>query len=225
MVSPIHYTSNFDDFISFNFKGETNAVCWKRNLSGDFEEIVLQFEFEGKMIEIDEEDLLTLALSKEGQLAREVLLNDLRVLTELGASPVLNIIKGYEKDNELPFFATDVYSFHVDRSPIPVDTILCTYFGAPSEIIPNSQVRQKILIPEIRDELKKLHEGNEDEFESFLSEHFFDLHYQTLPNAQPISLGIGNLCRLATDHPNSSSLPCVHRAPEENGLPRLLLIC
>lgn len=225
MIDQILYTDSFDDFISFKFKGETNAVCWERNLLGDFEEIVRQFEFEENMIEIHEENLLSLALSDEGQLAREVLLGDLHVLTELGASPTLNIIKGYEKDDELPFLATDVYSFHVDRSPIPVDTILCTYFGAPSEILPNSQVRQKILIPEIRDELKKLHEGNDDDFESFLSEHFFDLHYQALPNAQPIKLRIGNLCRLATDHPNNSSLPCVHRAPNENGLPRLLLIC
>ena len=73
-----------------------------------------------------------------------------------GASPILNVIKNYERDDSYPFFPTDVYSFHVDRSPIPIDTFLCTYHGTSSEVIPNTQAKQKILIPEIRDELKKL---------------------------------------------------------------------
>ncbi len=83
-----------------------------------------------------------------------------------------------------------------------------------------------MLVPEIREELKKLYTGTDEGFESFLTEYFFDLHYQEKHNAVPISLGIGNLWRLAVDHPESQVLPCVHRAPKEkNGEIRLLLIC
>ena len=143
-----------------------------------------------------------------------------------GASPVLNVIKCYERDDACPFFPTDVYSFHVDRSPVPTDTFLCTYYGESSEILPNSQAQQKVLVPEIRDELKKLYQGAAEGFESFLSEHFFDLHYMAKPTASPISLGPGHLWRLAIDHPGSKVAPCVHRAPiEKTGQNRLLMIC
>ena len=143
-----------------------------------------------------------------------------------GASPTLNIIRCYESDEGYPFFPTDVYSFHVDRSPVATDTFLCTYHGEPSEILPNEQARQKVLVPEIRDELKKLYDGATEGFESFLGEHFFDLHYQAIPTASPFTLGLGNLWRLAVDHPDSQVLPCVHRAPKEKaGQHRLLMIC
>jgi len=159
-------------------------------------------------------------------LARDIILKDIQLLTNIGASPVLNLLKYYERDDELDFISTDVYSFHVDRSPIETDTFLCTYHGAASDIVPNDQVEQKVLIPEIREKLRALHDGSEAEFESFLAEYFFDLHYQPKPNAQPINLGTGHLWRLAVDHPTQKVLPCVHRAPVENdGEYRLLLIC
>ncbi len=41
-----------------------------------------------------------------------------------------------------------------------------------------------------RDELKKLYDGTEESFESFLSEHFFDLHYFAKPNAKHINLAM-----------------------------------
>jgi hypothetical protein len=163
-------------------------------------------------------------LSEQGQLAREILLDDLKLLKAHGASPILNVINYYDRDDT--FFPTDVYSFHVDRSPIPTDTFLCTYYGEPSELLPNSQGEKKVLIPEIRDELRKHYRGSDEHFESFLCEHFFDLHYQAKPGAHPISLGVGHLWRLAVDHPGSKVLPCIHRAPEEkSGETRLLLIC
>lgn len=165
-----------------------------------------------------------LTLSQQGQLAREILLNDLRLLTAHGAATVLNVIKNYDLDDDFPFFPTDVYSYHVDRSPIPGDTILCTYCGDPSEILPNSEVTQKILIPEIRAELKKPYDGPEEGFEDFLIENFFDLHYQAKPEAQAISLGIGHIWRLAIDHSESKVLPYVYRSPIEK-TKRLLLIC
>lgn len=92
-------------------------------------------------------------LSENGSLAREIIIADIQQLTALGASPVLNLIQNYERDDEFDFISTDVYSFHVDRSPIPTDTFLCTYHGAASEMLPNDQVEQKILIPEIRENL------------------------------------------------------------------------
>jgi hypothetical protein len=222
----VHYVSNFEDFVATPFTREMNAVCWNRELKGDFSEIVDKVETAENITTLEPEDLLALELSEQGQLAREILLNDLKLMESLGASPVLNIIKQYERDDSYSFFPTDVYSFHVDRSPIPVDTILCTYYGDSSEIVPNSQAEQKIAVPEIRHELRKLYEGSDEGFEAFLSEHFFDLHYQVKPHAAITNLGIGHLWKLATDHPDNKSLPCVHRAPvEKSGKSRLLLIC
>ncbi len=222
----IHTVTNFQDLVSTPFDGEMNAICWNRELTGDFSEIVNKIHITGNMVVLEEEELLALTLSEQGQMAREIILNDLSLLKANGAAPILNIIKFYERDTSFPFFPTDVYSFHVDRSPIPTNTFLCTYYGDPSELIPNSQAIQKVLVPEIRDELKKLYHGPEEGFESFLSENFFDLHYQAKPDACPISLGLGNLWRLAVDHPESKVPPCLHRAPNElTGQNRLLLIC
>lgn len=223
----IYCVTNFEELLSTPFQGEINAMCWNRKLVGDFSEIVKKLTLNENIQIVHPKDLLELKLSEQGQLAREILLNDFNVLKAHGASPTINIIKNYERDDAFPFFPTDVYSFHVDRSPIATDTFLCTYFGASSDILPNSQGTQKILIPEIRAELKKLYgESDEEGFESFLTEFFFDLHYQAKPTAKPINLGLGHLWKLAIDHPESKVLPCLHRAPKENtGENRLLLIC
>jgi hypothetical protein len=217
--------TNFDDLVSIPFQGEVNAMCWKRTLVGDFSEIVEKVDFDGTMKELDLEELAALSLSPEGERAREILLDDLHTLKELGAAPVLNVIGQYERDEACPFFSTDVYSFHVDRSPLPTDTFLCTYFGASSEIIPNAHAIQKVLLPEFRQELQKMYKGGPDGFDFFLQECFFDLHYQPIAGRTPLRLGNGHLWKLAVDHPDSSVLPCIHRAPKENpGEKRLLLI-
>lgn len=218
--------STFSELVNTNFQGAMNAICWSRNLVGDFKEIVSKLQLKENITEVSIEDLLALQLSEKGDMARETILSDLQLLADLGASPSLNLLKSYERDEELDFISTDVYSYHVDRSTIGTDTFLCTYHGAASEILPNNQVEQKILIPEIREKLKELHNGPEAEFETFLKEYYFDLHYQPKPNAQPINLGAGHLWKLAVDHPEQKVLPCVHRAPTENdGEYRLLLIC
>lgn len=216
---------NFQDLVSTPFNGEVNAICWTRDLVGDFSEIAEKLALTGNITTIEQEELCALQLSEQGQLAREVLLNDFRLLTAHGASPVLNVIDHYDRDDAWSFFSTDVYSFHVDRSPIPTDTFLCTYYGEPSDILPNEQAEQKVLIPEIRAELRNLYSGPEEGFESFLTEHFFDLHYQAKTGARPINLNRGNLWRLAVDHPESQVPPCIHRAPEEKSGKRLLMIC
>ena len=218
--------ATFSELVQTEFKGKQNALCWYRNLEGDFKEIVSQLQLKEDITEVFPEDLLALQLSEMGNKARAIILEDLRVLTDFGASPSLNLLKCYERDDAFDFIATDVYSYHVDRSPIATDTFLCTYHGAASDIIANDQAEQKILIPEIRNKLKALHQGPEEEFEFFLKEYFFDLHYQAKPFAQAVNLGVGHLWRLAVDHPNQQVLPCIHRAPIENdGEYRLLLIC
>lgn len=218
--------STFSELVDTEFRGDNNAICWQRNLVGDFGEIVSKLELKNNITEVSVEDLENLTLTDNGSLAREIILNDLHLLTDFGASPSLNLLKNYERDNEFNFISTDVYSYHVDRSPIATSTFLCTYFGAASDILPNDQAIQKILVPEIREKLKELHDDQEEDFEAFLKEYYFDLHYQPKANAHPINLGLGNLWRLSVDHPEQKVPPCVHRAPVENdGEYRLLLIC
>ncbi len=222
----IGVVSTFSELVHTDFRGEMNALCWYRNLDGDFQEIVNQLILKENITEVFPEDLIALQLSEKGNIAREIILNDLQLLTDFGASPSLNLLKCYERDDEFDFISTDVYSFHVDRSPIATDTFLCTYHGAASDIVANDQAEQKILIPEIREKLKELHDGAEEEFEDFLKENYFDLHYQLHENAEPINVGKMHLWRLAVDHPKQQVLPCIHRAPKENdGEYRLLLIC
>lgn len=225
-TSQIGMVSTFSELVNTDFVGETNALCWYRNLEGDFKEIVGKLQLKENMTEVDPKELLALQLSEKGNKAREIILNDLQLLANFGASPALNLLKCYERDDEFDFISTDVYSYHVDRSPIATDTFLCTYHGVASDIIPNGQAKQKVLIPEIRKKLEDLHNGPSEEFENFLKENYFDLHYQAQPNAAPINLGLGHLWCLAVDHPKQQVLPCIHRAPiEKKGEYRLLLIC
>lgn len=222
----IGIVASFSELIATDFEGVKNALCWYRNLEGDFKEIVRKLQLKENITEVTSQDLMELQLSPNGNSAREIILKDLQLLTDFGAAPVLNLIQCYERDTDFDFITTDVYSFHVDRSPIATDTFLCTYHGAASDIIANDDALQKILVPEIRDQLKELHDGPEAEFGDFLKENYFDLHYQAQPNATPINLGIGHLWRLAVDHPKQQVPPCIHRAPvEQQGEYRLLLIC
>lgn len=217
--------SSFNELVNTDFEGFMNAICWKRDLKEDFAEIVSKLELKENITEVSAEDLSALQLSEQGSKAREIILNDLQLLTDFGASPALNLLNNYDRDNEFDFISTDVYSYHVDRSPIASDTFLCTYYGASSDIMANDQATQKILIPEITEKLKKLYDGPEEGFGNFLTENFFDLHYEAKSGAVPINLGTGNLWRLAVDNPEQKVLPCVHRAPVEKGEVRLLLIC
>lgn len=222
----IKVVSAFSDLVETAFEGVVNAIEWNRKLEGDFEEIVSHLRLQEDITEISAQDLLALQLSEDGEKARAVILNDLQLLTDFGASPSLNLLKCYERDEEFDFISTDVYSWHVDRSPVGTQTFLCTYYGASSDILPNDQAEQKIAIPEIRERLRELHEGSDAEFESFLKDNYFDLHYQEKPGSKPINLGQGSLWKLAVEHPGQQVLPCIHRAPKEReGEYRLLLIC
>ena len=132
--------ATFSELVNTDFQGNTNALYWHRNLHGDFKEIVTQLQLKENITEVSIEDLLALQLSGKGSAAREIILKDLQLLTDFGASPSLNLLKRYERDDEFDFISTDVYSWHVDRSPIGTDTFLCTYYGAASDIVSNDQV-------------------------------------------------------------------------------------
>jgi hypothetical protein len=178
------------------------------------------------MREVTEIDLQELALTDAGQQAREILIQDMRLLWDNGFQPTLNVIRTYEKDDEAAVIKTDVYSYHVDYSPIPLDTYLCTYYGDASDILPNDQAIQKIKKSSIIENIRLEYGGDDDGLEEYIEENFYDLHYEALPGAIPINLGLGHMWRLATKHPGMNTLPCIHRAPVEvSGKTRLLLIC
>src|SRR5690349_13036042 len=88
----INYVTNFQDLVSTPFSGEVNAICWARKLTGDFSEIVKKVALSGNITVLEQEELHELRLSEEGQLAREILLSDLKLLKAHGASPILNVI-------------------------------------------------------------------------------------------------------------------------------------
>ena len=73
----IQSVTNFKDLVSKPFKGQNNALYWPRELTGDFSEIVKKIELNDTIIELEEEELRELQLSEQGQMAREILLNDL----------------------------------------------------------------------------------------------------------------------------------------------------
>src|SRR6478609_3021681 len=98
----IHRVTNFKDLVSAPFTGDKNAICWARELAGDFSEIVKKITLHENMMVLDEADLLDLDLSEQGQYARDILLNDLKMLKAYGASPILNLIRCYDSDDTHP---------------------------------------------------------------------------------------------------------------------------
>lgn len=228
MISPsvTEIVHSFSALQATPYYDSVNSICWERSLVGNFAELVQKLPLNGDVTAINRKELEALQLTTAGDAARQVILQDLHLLASIGAAPVLNLIKHYHADEEPIVIATDVYSFHVDRSPVPTDTYLCTYYGAASDILLNSEAEQLVLVPAIRQQLLEIYDGPSSGFEDFLTENYFDLHYRAKANAQPINLGNGHLWKLAVDHPSQRVLPCIHRAPKENdGEYRLLLIC
>ena len=249
----IKRVASFEELVATPFAGGVNAICWERRLPGDFAEVAAKLGPGEAIRTLDEEPLQSLKLTADGLKAVHVMLEDLRLLQEHGKAPLLNCIGQYPRDEGAVVVATDVMSWHVDSAPVEADTWLCTYHGAPSEGLRNDEARRKVDIPEIRAALLKEYGGEDsDAFREWLTENCYDLHYAPLPGAKPYSFGIGNLWRIAIEHPgNSSELralsselpangsgltahgsqltaspPCIHRAPDTKpGDPaRLLLI-
>lgn len=204
-----------------------NALCWRRELPGDFEAVVAACGPFDEITSLDEEVLAELELGPAGQAARAVLIADLARLRERGLAPSLDLIPAYPRDEDGGPVPTDVYSFHADSAPVLADTYLCSYTVAASEGLRNEEARRKVDVPEIRAELRRnFGAGEEEAFRTFLSGHCYDLHYAPTAGARPFSFGLGNLWRIANQCPGSPVPPCVHRAPETRPgqAPRLLLI-
>lgn len=220
---------SFAELVGTGFADGVNALCWPRALPGNFSEVVEKLGPGEQIATVEEEQLAKLEVSAAGWAAVETLLEDLRLLQELERDPVLNCIHRYARDERPVAVRTDVFSWHADSAPVEADTWLCTYYGAPSEGLPNEEALRRVEIPEIRAELLKFVGMKEDdlEFRAALREHHFDLHYAPLPEARPYSFGVGHLWRIAVDWPGSAVPPCVHRAPDTlpDDPPRLLLIC
>lgn len=227
----IRRVESFDELLRVSFENGINAAHWPRALAGDFAAVAEALQRLGptdgaSMGRFQEDELAALQLSQAGQVAVRTILDDMRALDALGLQPELNCVLAYPRASESATLSTDVYSFHVDRAPLEVDTWLCTYYGSPSEGLRNDQARAHVQIPATRARLLAEFGGEEGEaFEAFLTEHCYDLHYEPTPGATPWSFGVGNLWRVATQWPGSRVPPCVHRAPDEGGSYRLLLIC
>jgi hypothetical protein len=223
----IRVVSNFEELVATPMVDGVNALCWRRQLPGDFAEVAELLGPTEGITPIDETGLRRLSLSDAGRIACEVMLKDRDILRAVDLLPELNVIHCTVRDEREGPFPTDVYSWHVDSATVPADTWLCTYTGAPSEGLRNEDARRRVDVPEIRAELLALYGGGDDEgFAEFLSENFYDLHYLAKPGAQPYSFGLQHLWRVATDYPGNPVPPCIHRAPETRAAdhPRLLLI-
>ena len=223
----IKVVKSFDELVGTPFASGINALCWQRELDGDFGEVIRQLTVKEGITTLDEAALSNLALSGNGKNAVAAMLKDLRLLRNAGLDPVLDCINGYLRDDREGPILTDVYSFHADSSPVATDTYLCTYHGASSKGLRNDQALRKVDIPEIRAALLESFGGTDDEaFREYLSECCYDLHYAHIEAAQPFSFGIGNLWRIAVEYPESPVPPCIHRAPQTqpDAPSRLLLI-
>ncbi|NBX34427.1 hypothetical protein EBR16_03570 [bacterium] len=208
------------------FTAEVNALCWRRHLPGDFAAVVAALGPGQGIVELAEEQLMSLKLSPAGRIAVEAMLADLRLLRDHDLAPSLNGVHDCVPSPDAGVVPTDVTSFHVDSAPVEVDTWLCTYHGACSEGLGPGDAVPKVELPEIRAALLREYGGADDAgFAEFLHEHSYVSHYALRPGATPYAFGTFALWRIATRWPGSPAPPCVHRAPvNPPGAPRLLLI-
>jgi hypothetical protein len=220
----IRYVGSFEQLALTPFGGGVNALCWRRPLVGDFGEVAALFRDEPGVESLDEGVLREPSLSAAGDAAVDFMLNDVRLLRERGLHPELNYISEYPRDEAAAIVNTDVYSFHVDRAPIEVDTWLCTYYGAPSEGLSNEHAVRRVDVDATRSALLRDYRGSDAAgFDEYLREHNYDLHYVPVAGATPWTFGVGHLWRIATAWPGARVPPCIHRAPG-SGSARLLLI-
>lgn len=222
----IRVVSSFEELVATRLEDGVNALCWPRQLDGDFGEIEKRLPEIDGITTLDEEDLGALRLSRAAQTAREHLINDQRLLTAQGLQPSLDLVPSGEPDLADSPVRTDVADWHVDSATVEADTYLCTYFGAATEGVPNEDAVCVVDVPATRTKLLQRHGGADDaSFRSYLTEHFYDLHYAANAEAQVYSLGKGHLWRIATQYPGCPVLPCIHRAPTTgNDQPRRLLL-
>jgi hypothetical protein len=233
-VSPAGYdrikvVNSFNELVTSTFGPRVNAICWSRTLTGNFDELAASFGNEEEIVSLDNKTLSRLrpGLSTMGKAAADTLLEDIPLLQGHGLSPGLECVPRYQRD-ESSAVPTDVYSFHADRATVPADTYLCSYNEVATEGLRNDQAQRRIDMPATRVKLLDLFRQEEDtgDFDAYLRENCYDLHYAALSEAIPFSFGIGNLWRIAVEYPGCPVAPCLHRAPATTTgqLPRLLLI-
>lgn len=233
-TAPTHYNRikivhSFDELVSTPFGPHVNSLCWQRVLVGDFDAVATQLRGEKDVMSLDEEMLINMRpkLRAMGQLAVDVMIADHHLLQAHGLQPSTECVPRYERDEHDAIIPTDVYSFHADRATIAADTYLCSYNEAASEGLRNDEAQRHIDIPATRAALRRGFEQQESgDFDDFLRENCYDLHYAALENATPFSFGIGNMWRIAIEYPDCPVPPCLHRAPQTimGRPPRLLLI-
>jgi hypothetical protein len=210
----IKMVKSFNELLSTSFEDGINALCWQRELEGDFSEVLGSLKPGKGITGLDAPTLRALPLSAPAKAAVDAMLKDLHRLQDANLDPVLECVDGYVRDAGPGPVFTDVYSFHADSATVQTDTFLCTYHGAASEGLRNDQAIRKIDIPHIRAALLAEFGGADDEsFREYLSECCYDLHYAPAENAKPFSFGVGNLWRIAVAYPGSPVPPCIHRAP------------
>lgn len=225
----VRVVDSFDALVAAPFGPRVNAACWRRAPEGDFEELAACFADGDEIVSLEEDRLLALrgGLSAGGRLAVDAVLRDQALLRAHGLSPGLECVPRYRRDAPGRAVPTDVYSFHADRATVAADTYLCSYNGAATEGLRNDGARRRIDDPATRAALlAEFRRAGAEDFDAYLAENCYDLHYAALPGAVPFSFGLGNLWRVAVDYPGCPVPPCLHRAPEEppGRIPRLLLI-
>ena len=210
----VRVVGSFDQLVNARFAGHVNALCWPRELEGDFAEIENQLPEVDDITSLDEEDLRGLNLSPAGGIARDQLIRDQRLLEDHGLQPSLDLVPRQPPILPAQPIRTDVGDWHVDSATVEADTYLCSYLGGATEGVTNEDATCQIDVPAMRENLRKIYGGADDDgFRRYLSEHFYDLHFALQPNARIFSFGIGHLWRVATKYPGSPVPPCIHRAP------------
>ena len=182
----LRIVDSFEALLATPFADGVNALCWPRELPGDFAEVIALLPAADGILPLDEATLESLPVSPAGRVAIDFMLADLRRLRDHDRDPVLNRIDGYPRDEDPGPVATDVMSFHADSAPVEADTWLCTYHGACSEGLRNDEALRKVDLPELRAALLAEFGGDDDaDFAEYLNELHYDLHYAAAPGAQP----------------------------------------
>jgi hypothetical protein len=230
-VSPDHpcvrYVHSIEELVSTPMRDGVNALCFRRTLEGDFSEVIRHLKVERGITTLNRDHLLALPVNSAGKVAIGIMLRDQEQLQAYGSDPEIDCVNGYIGHDQQALMRTDVCSFHVDRATDVADTYLCTYVGASSIGVHHEDVILRAQVPAIRSALLADFGGADDEhFLDYLTENFYDLHYEALPGARTFSFGVGHLWRIAIDYPGNPVRPCIHRAPDpiEGEPPRLILI-
>jgi len=146
----IKVVRSFRELVSTPFADGVNALCWPRELPGDFTGVVRKLGAGEGITALDEEMLEGLDANEAERVAIDVMLEDLRLLRERELDPVLNVIHGYPRDEGAGPVSTDVFSFHADSATVEAETWLCTYHGRPSEGLQNEEALRRVDVPETR---------------------------------------------------------------------------